>query len=827
MGRISQLEAQVRGLMQTIVQLHEKQQLDALDIPRPDIYVDQAYIDDLGVDASSGRRAVSRARISQLENQIKGLMETVIALYEAKQLDLLDIPRPDQYINEYEEEEEDADELSTASNLDIEDETEEEGQEDKVKRKRRVSVSNIENLPRYSYSPLNASSAEIRLLALEKNLGGDTDAISCRLVTASLDNVNEDYDYYEPPPIHCFTTLSYCWGEPSMTHPIILDGKAFLVTESLYNALLHFRTMKSNIEDEYEDAEEHYWWIDAICINQGDLDERKSQVTLMSRLYKQAQTVHVWLGQENTNSAQAMRLIRDISYLPTEADEWESWMYVAKPGQKFRPVGPGMAMRPLLPDMPSVNGEERDDNYSALIDLYQRPWFSRVWIRQEIALPERVKVHCGQEICDWEQLIRTADILSYFVDEYHVSSLQQDSIHRNGFVVSCFREAVQLHEIRQDIRREGNNNYGALDSFALRCRNCDATDPRDKVYAMLPLVNPDEIDVRADYRKPAVEVFRDVTLTLLKTSLDYLSGCHISERADDLPSWVPDLQIHSKLIPTSCSDLPHDKCTYNHWGDVPSDIPDFTYNASEETLNIRGVLFDAIRIVNHDLTITNDMNNAELRATVRQWREFLTAQRDHLFQQWDDVSTQEYYQKRAQYDQMFDPVLDQKHWESTVLQNLENCEHRALGGDELLFKRWNDNIDHDPVLKKVGRLLPLDPKVPLSKIIGRNQEYFAQLRKLAVGRCIMMTSRGGMGLVPSDALETDEICFFDGTKCPFVIRRIDNNDQSRNRLRSGDDIGGGGAFVIVGQACELKMPLDRIPSSFFFCLSLSPTLSLS
>ena len=127
------------------------------------------------------------------------------------------------------------------------------------------------------YSPLDPKKAEIRLVTL---LPGKTrDAIRCTLCTISLDNAPE------------YTALSYVWGDPSQTIPIILDGEPFDITVNLEAGLRAIRKRWRRC----------VLWVDAICINQKHTSENNSQVPQMVRLYSEAPTVLAWLGPSNLN----------------------------------------------------------------------------------------------------------------------------------------------------------------------------------------------------------------------------------------------------------------------------------------------------------------------------------------------------------------------------------------------------------------------------------------------------------------------------------------------------------------------------------------------
>ncbi|KAF2495046.1 HET-domain-containing protein, partial [Lophium mytilinum] len=117
---------------------------------------------------------------------------------------------------------------------------------------------------------------EIRLLRLLPGQG----PICCTLTHAALSN-NLRYE-----------ALSYCWGDSSTKLSISCNGERLLVGESLYSALDHLR----------DSLQKPTLWIDAICINQTDIGERNSQVTLMRRIYSSCQRAVVWLGPADTQT---------------------------------------------------------------------------------------------------------------------------------------------------------------------------------------------------------------------------------------------------------------------------------------------------------------------------------------------------------------------------------------------------------------------------------------------------------------------------------------------------------------------------------------------
>ena len=103
--------------------------------------------------------------------------------------------------------------------------------------------------------------------------------------------------------IHCYLTsvlftlglpyraLSYIWGPPAPTLKIYINNRPFAVRRNLYKFIQKYlEKLRRN------STEPDYLWIDQICINQSNVNERNQQVRLMSEVYREARCVIVWLG---------------------------------------------------------------------------------------------------------------------------------------------------------------------------------------------------------------------------------------------------------------------------------------------------------------------------------------------------------------------------------------------------------------------------------------------------------------------------------------------------------------------------------------------------
>ncbi|KAJ4303971.1 hypothetical protein N0V88_001573 [Collariella sp. IMI 366227] len=173
-------------------------------------------------------------------------------------------------------------------------------------------------------------------------------------------------------------------------HPIQCNGCRVMVTKNLLEALKilrrfhHGEVLGSNgFEKITGNPIAQNIWIDMICINQDDVSERNCQVSVMGRIFSQAQTVIGWLGPEETQSRLAVLALRAL---------FREFVEVRKPPDELLPTAL-YAFKNV--DMVSA---------VALFAFMQRLWFQRAWIVQEIVLAKRLVLVCGGVILRWEML---------------------------------------------------------------------------------------------------------------------------------------------------------------------------------------------------------------------------------------------------------------------------------------------------------------------------------------------------------------------------------------------------------------------------------------
>ena len=102
--------------------------------------------------------------------------------------------------------------------------------------------------------------------------------------------------------------LSYAWGPSSedgshLTDTIVCNGCRLSVTSNLKQALRRIRAKSlAELSPRPIAGSKHQLdgialWVDAICINQHDLQERSSQVQIMARIFADCRILVIWLGE--------------------------------------------------------------------------------------------------------------------------------------------------------------------------------------------------------------------------------------------------------------------------------------------------------------------------------------------------------------------------------------------------------------------------------------------------------------------------------------------------------------------------------------------------
>ncbi|KAH8879044.1 HET-domain-containing protein, partial [Thozetella sp. PMI_491] len=372
------------------------------------------------------------------------------------------------------------------------------------------------------YGKLEPTRAEIRVLTIDPDTIFDS-PLQCSLRVVSLNDRPQ------------FEALSYVWGEDSIKKTIAIDGDPWPVSVNLELALRYLR---------HSDAPRTLW-VDAVCINQVDTDEKNFQIPLMSRIYSDCVNVIAWLGAANSNIEAAIAWAK--RYVPD------------KSSSKMQPLD-------IDAEFPEEDSEQRNLAAFAVVDgihaLATSPYWARVWTFQEYRLAKE------EPICVCGHLIFRASIF----DVEGVGKLQ---LAVAGIVAYITKPSLQLH-LSEDKKAITDavgyflmevNHGGNKFSEHILCHLLQMTakrrcsDDRDKVYGLYGMMPKAQKAYPADYRKPAKQVLLEASAYMINEELGASVFTYFplrDGRLSDLsyPSWAPDLaraeiNLQLKTVPPS------------------------------------------------------------------------------------------------------------------------------------------------------------------------------------------------------------------------------------------------------------------------------------
>ncbi|KAM0313627.1 hypothetical protein ACHAO8_005284 [Botrytis cinerea] len=309
----------------------------------------------------------------------------------------------------------------------------------------------------YQYQSINLGRPSIRLLQLHK--GHWSDKIRGHFISAWFD---------DPDSIIPYSALSYTWGYIDKVEEVIVDSARIKVTFNLHMALKHLRSQE----------EDQIFWIDALCINQENFHEKIHQIRQMGDIYKKAEKVVIWLGrgtEETDLVMDAMKRLRKAS-LSWHSTEWK--------------------------DKASGWVDENNEHLSNLREqmrlILDRPWFRRIWILQEVANARRsTTVHCGNK-----------SISATIFSQFPALVALNPPVHVQSVL-----------DIMPGISR--NESWWAqgqkLQTLILKFRESEATDDRDKIYALLGMSSDTYRSniLNSKYDKSSQQVIREAVSFIL------------------------------------------------------------------------------------------------------------------------------------------------------------------------------------------------------------------------------------------------------------------------------------------------------------------------
>ncbi|KAH7091383.1 heterokaryon incompatibility protein-domain-containing protein [Paraphoma chrysanthemicola] len=286
-----------------------------------------------------------------------------------------------------------------------------------------------------------------------------------------------------------YTALSYTWGPPPSTETILVNGAPFKVRQNLYDFLYMAWWMSM----------EQYFWIDQICIDQQNTEEKNHQIKLMGLIYHQAQGVLAWLGRHSRDSDHAIRFVKSVA-LSGDVNDCIRILENTYDGA------------PVL----------KAQYQHATTSFFARPYWGRLWVVQEMNLARSVSFYCGPTEFSLSELKR---IIRDSLKLWEAPTINPDAMR----LIIDSQDLIAMTAIPNDTETWASLKLlrAPLRNARTRLRSlvwlhCDAAcvDPRDKIYGLLSLATDygaalaEELLLDVDYNKTTAEVFWDF-LTLV------------------------------------------------------------------------------------------------------------------------------------------------------------------------------------------------------------------------------------------------------------------------------------------------------------------------
>ncbi|RYP49315.1 hypothetical protein DL768_004940 [Monosporascus sp. mg162] len=540
-----------------------------------------------------------------------------------------------------------------------------------------------------------------------------------------------------------YDALSYCWGDPTQSiREIICDGTLLVITENLYCALTRLREETVSVR----------LWVDAVCINQVDQVEKATQIPLMGDIYKNSEHVLIWLGEEapeDEGSLEFARFLETESYRDrTPIQDQFVWAF-----RRARHVPP-----------------PHDEKWKKFFALFKRPWFSRLWIIQEVAVARNPVVACGSSRISWDALLKALR----YSGMLGIESFYYNAINLNG-----------VYDLQNCRKQYLEGTPSSLSKLLTRTQQAAATNPLDKIYGLWAIAdrsNIAQLSITPSYKIPVENLYRDVAVHTLRTSrsLDLFWGLRCRDRSNlHLPSWVPDWTLTESFVTLRHQELAFPDCMVPEWqsqhfhstGDSRAS-PAFTVDGN--LLGLRGHIIGTVDEVSCTLRLEpGPASMYDVQQDLRDWERVAGARSAVGYRTGEHILN--------------------CYWQTL-------CAGVMPGGYQVCqeeFRRFDAvtrTLQSFADLSRYGRsLINVFPWLKLGVSISalvfhacfRSFTVIEDIRGFQgnngamIGRRMARTDTGYISLVPEETEEGDSIVLLEGGKAPLVVRPDKSGPQKK------------------------------------------------
>lgn len=440
---------------------------------------------------------------------------------------------------------------------------------------RMESLSLNEPAPhRYAYRTI-AGSGLIRVLNLHKTRHN---RLSCSIVHINLEEGG-------------YQALSYEWGEPEQPFEILVHGTDeehqeelgyIPLTKNLFKALKDLR--------DCPDIKSKRFWIDQICINQENEEEKGHQVELMAAIYRNASQVFTYLGPPSEDlecENGALRLLEDITthFKPYFVDIARTMPKKAVENPKLSPLRIWEGDSTIL--------EAYEPYWIHLLRIIYSGWTRRLWMIQENILCPKTHMLRGCRLLEWISVgsipvLFYMDLLpgEFLLKLWSSVGLEIDPFQTNSALRGLWRNHINRNNA--DLDNPGVNMeslcYNIISFSQFRCK-----DPRDRVYAVLGISwDAELLGIVPDYQRPESQVFIDFSTRIYRHQFDLglLNNIGVLDNLSNpsIPSWALGEGQHNEVFCTR---------SYPH----PLSRVPIEFEAEDSIMVTRGRIVDKFEIV--------------------------------------------------------------------------------------------------------------------------------------------------------------------------------------------------------------------------------------
>lgn len=647
---------------------------------------------------------------------------------------------------------------------------------------------------RYEHRPIDSAAGEIRLLRVQPAIYR-ADVLDCDLLTFNLNDCPG------------FDALSYVWGAPVFDHEILCENRIMFITKSLDGALKRFRRLKK--------SKQQFIWVDAICINQQDKIELTQQLMHIRRIYQTATTVRVDISSDKIGEWSAgYQLMQILDFAEQEGIKAyleEAQVHLQR-SETTLTARQQIIQRYNLPDL-------RHSSWQTFGELFASPWFTRTWTLQELILAREPEVFVDCFTFSWKNLVRVMQIYILLYPRIVKGGQWPSMAVRTGF-----GNYMKIINLVAWYARE--RSFVAPLYAVLQAKDFEASDPRDKIIAMLIMIDEKPVGTVQPF-KPDYTVSVDVLyhrfsihLSDIENGQPLLNFAGLHRRkvlpSDGTPSWVIDW---TALARTECIAffatvrpqpfrasrlLPYS-------GVLAANGPE----TEPDVLIVSGTKVDTIYAATKSLR-TWDFDDVP-------WIEQQRATLDWICEARSLLEEPEYHNSRFENGKSRPPGLLSELPANHYHPNIEEAFARTLILDDT-YTGENAIAQSTPISDPPQAL-----RLVLAQFIEPRQQhknpflrlfqsliltYMEQLMTVCQRRKFAVLQSGRIALVPECAVPGDQIVLIHGATIPFVTRpagQLFRLEETTNLVTCYRLVGDAYVHGIMdGEALDLGLPTEKI-----------------